>query len=32
MKKFKSILVLTITALICSVILYLVMNIVGGNI
>lgn len=33
MKKIiKSILALTITALICSFLLYLVMNLVGGNI
>lgn len=31
-EKIKSILALTITALICSVLLYLVMTFVGGNI
>ncbi len=31
-EKSKSILVLTITALICSLLLYLVLNITGGNI
>ena len=30
--KIKSVLVLTITALVCSLILYLVINLVGGNI